>query len=82
MKQKDLTLFIVVIFFSVVLALIFSKLVISTPKNRHQQVEVIDPISANFPDADKKYFNEQSVDPTQIIHIGDSTNPEPFNTKN
>lgn len=82
MKQKDITLIIVVVFFSAVLSLLFSKLVISTPKNRHQQVEIVDPISDNFPDTDKKYFNEQSVDPTQIIRIGDSTNSQPFSTKN
>lgn len=78
MKQKDIGLIITTVFFAVVIAVIFSKMVISSPKNRHQQVEVVEPISANFPEADKKYFNEQSVDPTRLIQIGDSSNPQPF----
>jgi len=78
MKQKDISLIVITIFFGAVLAVIFSKLVISTPKNRQQQVEVVEPISANFPDADKQYFNDQAVDPTRLIQIGDSSNPQPF----
>lgn len=82
MKQKDILLIVVVVFISALISFAMTKLLISTPKNRNQLVEVVQPISANFPDANKKYFNEQSIDPTQIIKIGDSSNPQPFSNKN
>ncbi len=79
MKQKDLALIIVVVFISVVVAFFVSNLFIATPESRSQQVEVVAPITDEFVEPDKKYFNEQSVNPTQLIEIGEITNPNPFN---
>lgn len=79
MKQKDWALIIVVVFVSVVLSIVVSKVLIAPPKNRQQKVEVVDPITDKFPLPDKTYFNQNSVDPTQLIKIGDTTNATPFN---
>ncbi|HUS25761.1 MAG TPA: hypothetical protein VMY99_00240 [Nevskiaceae bacterium] len=79
MKQKDIALIIVIVFASGIVSLVVSRLVFAPPKNRQQQVEVVDAISADFPDPDAKYFNKNAIDPTQLIKIGDSTNPNPFN---
>lgn len=79
MKQKDIMLIIVVAFISAVISITASKILISPAKNRQQKVEVVEPISASFNQPDKKYFNDQSVDPTQLITIGNNTNPQPFN---
>jgi len=79
MKQKDLTLVIVVIFISAVFSLIISNFLISPPKNRKTQVEVVQKITSDFPEPDKKYFNSQSVDLTKLIQIGDNQNTQPFN---
>lgn len=80
MKQKDIILIIVVAFISGAFAIILSSLLISSPQNRSQKAEVVEPIVADFPLPDKRYFNEQSVDPTQLIRIKGNTNPSPFNT--
>jgi hypothetical protein len=48
------------------------------PADRQQQAEKVDVISSDFPLPNSKYFNTTSVDPTQLIQIGDSTNPNPF----
>ncbi len=80
MKQKDWTLVIVVIIISVVVSIVITKAIITPPKNRQQKVEIIEPISDQFPTPDSKYFNSKSIDPTQLIKIGDSSNPAPFNT--
>lgn len=82
MKQKDIVLIIVVVFVAGIFALLFSNLVISSPKNRKERVEIVDSITSEFNAPDKKYFNAQSVDPTKLIQIGDNLNPKPFNGAN
>jgi hypothetical protein len=82
MKQKDIALIIVVIFISGVTSLLLSRTLISSPKNRSQKVEVVEPIVADFPAPPEKYFNSEAFDPTQLIKIGNDTNPKPFNASN
>ncbi len=79
MKQKDLVLIIVVVIVSGVFSLVLSNLLFASPKNRQEKVEVVEPITAEFNKPDQKYFNSESIDPTQIIKIGDSSNNQPFN---
>lgn len=79
MKKNDLILIIVIAFISGVLALTISSLTIGSSKNRQQEVEVVDKISADFVQPSKKYFNKDSINPTQIIRIGENTNQTPFN---
>lgn len=78
MKQKDIALIAVVIVISTVISIVVSKVVFAPPKNRQQKVEVVQPISADFPLPDSQYFNSQSIDPTRVISIGNNTNPDPF----
>lgn len=79
MKQKDITLIVVIAVVSVILSLIVSKLVISSPKNRSAKVTIVEEITNKFPLPDKKYFNENSLDPTRLIRIGDTSDDTPFN---
>jgi hypothetical protein len=79
MKQKDLLVLIVVACVSAVFSLVLSNMFFSSPKNRSQQVEVVDAITSEFPKPNEKYFNNQSVDPAQPVQIGDGNNPNPFN---
>lgn len=79
MKQKDLALIIAVVAFSAVVSLVAGRLVFAAPKNRQQTVAVVDPLSANFPVPDSRYFNSQSIDPTQLIQISENINQAPFN---
>ncbi len=78
MKQKDITLIVVVVVVSAVFALVLSSVVIGSPQKNPQQAEVVDVISTDFPPPDKKYFNDKSIDPTKLIIIGQNANPEPF----
>lgn len=78
MKQKDIMLIIVVVFISGIGSLMLSNKLISSPKNRQEQVEVVEPITADLTQPDRKYFNANSIDPTQIIRIGDNNNNQPF----
>lgn len=78
MKQKDLALILVIVFISAIISLVVSKSIFAPPKNRQQAVEVVQPITTDFPTPDQKYFNSQSFDPTKVITIGDNSNPNPF----
>lgn len=79
MKQKDLLLIIVVAVISLVASLFVSKLVFSSPAMRSQTVDVVAPLSSNFPIPNNRYFNAHSIDPTQLITIGNNNNLTPFN---
>lgn len=81
MKQKDIVMVLVMVFVGAVASLVVSNLIFSSPKNRAQKAEVVDAITADFPQPPRKYFNAESVNPTQQIQIGDTTNPNPFNNK-
>jgi hypothetical protein len=80
MKQKDIALLIGVAGASMIVSILLSRLILVTPKNRQQQVEVVQVINSDFPTPDSNYFNEESVNPTKLIQIGDTTNQEPFNS--
>lgn len=77
MKQKDLLLIGVVAFISILLSIGLTS-VIFKPASRQQKAEVVEAISDDFPEADKKYFNDTAIDPTRLIKIGDGSNPTPF----
>jgi hypothetical protein len=78
MKQKDIALIVAIVFVSAIISLFVSKAIFASPKNRQQEVEVVQSITADFPKPDKRYFNKQSFDPTQLITIGQNANPDPF----
>jgi hypothetical protein len=80
MKQKDIALIIVIVFISAVVSLFISKAIFTTPASRQQQVDVVQPITADFPKPDSHYFNSNSFDPTQLITIGPNNNTNPFNS--
>jgi len=80
MKRKDLILIIIIALISAVISLFVSKMIFVPPTNRHQEVEVVQPITANFPEPDKRYFNDQANDPTKLITIGQNTNNAPFSS--
>lgn len=79
MKQKDIILILVIAFISGIASFIVSNMLFAAPKDRQQKVEVVEAINSTFQTPSKKYFNSNSIDPTQLIQIGTSTNPDPFN---
>ena len=79
MKQKDIAVIIGVAGFSVVVAFVLATYVLAKPDSRKENVQGFDAISSNFTAPDSKYFNTTSVNPTQTVKIGGSSNPQPFN---
>lgn len=81
MKQKDIALIIGIAGISAIVSFVVSGKLFVTPSNRQQQVEVVDPINASFQTPDSKYFNQNSIDPTQNTNIG-GNNQNPFSGGN
>lgn len=78
MKQKDIALIIIVVFFSAVLSYFISNALFVAPKDRQQAVEVVQPITSDFPKPDERFFNDSAFDPTRTIIIGENANTDPF----
>ena len=79
MKQKDISLILVIAVLSAIISFVLSNVLFASPKHRQQQVEVVSSISPDFATPDTKYFNQSAVDLTQLIQIGNTTNPNLFN---
>ena len=80
MKQKDIALIAVIVVISAIISLFVSKAIFAPPKNRQQQVEVVQSITSGFQEPDNRYFNTSAFDPTQDITIGQSANTNPFSS--
>jgi hypothetical protein len=79
MKQQDIALIIVIAAISAGISYFASDYIFASGKNHEQEVYKIDPISAEFKAVNVKYFNAESINPTRLIKIGDTTNTNPFN---
>ena len=80
MKQKDIGLVVVVAVVSIVLATLVSNFIFGSTGAKQQKAEVVEAISPTFSQPDTAYFNDQSIDPTLVIRIGDNSNQTPFKT--
>jgi hypothetical protein len=78
-KQKDIILIGFIVILSAIVALFVSRTLFASPKDRQQQVVVVQTIDPNFPTPSTTYFNAQAVDPTQLIQIGPNNTTNPFN---
>ncbi|MEO6761691.1 MAG: hypothetical protein ABI220_04970 [Candidatus Saccharimonadales bacterium] len=83
MKKKDWGLLAGVLVISIIISVVLANVLFSSKGYIKQEVEVVDPISADFPvnEVKPKYFNKDSVNPKQLIHIGDP-NEHPFADEN
>jgi hypothetical protein len=79
MKQKDLALIIIVSFVGLVAGLVISNALFGGGNSKKLTSDKVLAITPDFKEPDKKYFNANSIDPTQIIRIGENTNQKPFN---
>jgi len=78
-KQKDIALIVLIAGISAVASFVVSNKLFVTPANRQQQVEVVDVIDPSFTTPNNKYFNSNSIDPTQNSQLGTNNNENPFN---
>jgi len=83
MKRKDLIVIGVTAVIAAIFSIILSGTLLGSPKKDAVKVPKVDTINALFPspqtdDTYKPFFNQQAIDPTQLIQIGNQTNAAPF----
>jgi hypothetical protein len=78
MKQNDFALLVIVVFVSGVASFFLSGILFNT-NNLSEKVDTVQPISAEFAEPDKRVFNTDAINPTQLIRIGEGSNERPFN---
>lgn len=78
MKKNDLGIMIAVAVFAVIFSLVLSTLLFTPKSTKGLKAQKIDKIQSAFQKPDKRYFNGESINPTQLIQIGDSPNAQPF----
>lgn len=79
MKQKDIALIVAVAGISTIIAFIVGSLLFGGSKARSTTISIVDSVSSQFPTADSRYFNNESINPTRNVTIGTNNNPKPFN---
>ena len=81
MKQKDIIIIIAVAVVSGIISYAAANFLFGGHKVYNLTAPTVQPISAVFQLPSTTYFNQQSIDPTQNITIGNSTNAAPFNSQ-
>ncbi|MEX2006751.1 MAG: hypothetical protein WD877_01045 [Candidatus Saccharimonadales bacterium] len=83
MKRKDIFSLVVTAVVTGLISLFITNALFKTPQSRAGQVPQAPVITTIFPDvkndpAYKAFLNEQALDPTQPIQIGNTNNTSPF----
>lgn len=79
MKQKDIVIIIAVAGVTAILSFALANFLFGGNKMANLKAPVVDPITSEFKLPSSQYFNNNSLDPTKNITIGDNTNNAPFN---
>ena len=77
MKQKDILTLVVIAIVSGGISLLLSSFFLTSESNRSQEVEVVETLSSDFERPPSEYYNDSSVNPTQIIEIAPRQPNEP-----
>jgi hypothetical protein len=78
MKKNDFGMIIAVAIVAGIFSLVLSNFLFTPRSTKDLKAQSIDPIQSAFQQPDKRFFNEQSLNPTQLIKIGDKPNSQPF----
>ncbi len=84
MKQKDIILIAIVVLFAGILSVIVSNFFFTTDENKSLSAEVVESIDSEFQNSEQKegleqrVFNNNAINPTKLIEIGNSNNKQPF----
>lgn len=77
-KQSDIAMIILVASLSMVASYFIGDAIINTDENRSTDVEVVTPISPEFLLPSTEIFNDNAINPTELIKIGDDNTDQPF----
>ena len=80
MKQSDFAMLVLIVAISLAASYLLGNTFINTASNREVKVEVVTPVSTEFPVPDETVFVKDFINPTELIQIGDANNTKPFGT--
>jgi hypothetical protein len=75
-RKKDFPMIILIVSFSLI-----ASFILGNTENRSKEVSVIRPITANFQEPDPTIFNDEAINPTELIRIGDEQKEKPFQSE-
>lgn len=78
MKKNDMAILIIVAAVAGIFSFAISQVAFGGAGKKNLSAEVVDPISADFQKPDTNVFNENAINPTKLIQIGDGSNTNPF----
>lgn len=79
MKKKDITLIVIVMIISAALSFALSSYLFGDPEADPIEVETTEVLTDDFELPSSVHFNEDSINPTQLIRIGqDEETTSPF----
>lgn len=78
MKKNDIAVLILIVAMSLGLAYVLANSLLGGIKQTSVKVEVVEKIQSSVPDPDPTIFNEDAINPSVEIKIGESTNEQPF----
>lgn len=78
MKQKDIALIVIVAVVAGVFSIVITSTVFVGKKGKELKAETVSSISSEFKQPDKNVFNQDALNPTQLIQIGENNNPKPL----
>lgn len=78
MKKNDIALLILIASISLVLSFLLVKALFGEPQAAQTTVEKVEAISATLDKPPESIFNEDAINPTVVIQIGDPSNQQPF----
>jgi hypothetical protein len=85
MKNKDIAVLVGIGILATIISAIIAGAIFGGTKNHNLSAPTVEVIDSSFPDVkhDSNYtsfFNQNALDPTQLIKIGSSQNQQPFST--
>lgn len=79
MKSREWGIIGIIVAISAMLSFVVANFLLGGSSTPKLSAPVVEPISADFPLPNEKYFNNGSLNPTQEIKIGEDNNQNPFN---
>lgn len=80
MKKNEIALLILIVAISVGVAYAIGQSIFGGATTKSVEVETVNEISADIEQPSKDIFNENAINPTVPVRIGDPNNQQPFGT--
>lgn len=78
MKKQDIAIIILIVAISALAAYLIGRAIVGDPDQQAVQVPTVEAISTTVEEPDSRVFNDDAINPTVEINIGDSSNRQPF----